>query len=52
MKPGIIDPEGGKPKWMRWRTFDRLVEQNDQLVGRSMNALAEKLELREPWVMK
>ena len=51
-KPGILNPEGGKPKWMRWHTFDRLVEQHDQFVGRSMNALAERLGFLERWVMK
>ena len=51
-EPGIINPEGEKPKWMRWRTFDRLVEQHEQLVGRSMNALAAKLGLLERGVMK
>src|ERR1700730_10930955 len=23
-EPGILNGEGGKPKWMRWRTFERL----------------------------
>ncbi len=46
------NPDGEKPKWMRWRTFDRLVEQHGQLVGRSMNALVAKLGLLERGAMK
>jgi hypothetical protein len=35
---GIINPAGGKPKWMRWRTFDRLVVQHEEHVARSVRA--------------
>ncbi len=35
-EPGILNGDGGKPKWMRWRTFDRLSERHDRLVNRSM----------------
>ena len=31
--------EGGKPKWMRRRTFERLAAKHDDLVGRSMQAM-------------
>ena len=51
-EPGIINPEGEKPKWMRWHTFDRLVEQHEQLVIRSMSALAVKMGLFERRLMK
>ncbi len=51
-EPGIMNPDGEKLKWMRWRTFDRLVEQHGQLVGRSMNALAAKLGHLERGAMK
>ena len=44
-EPGILNGNGGKPKWMRWRTFDRLIAKHDQLVGRSMQAVALKFEL-------
>jgi len=43
--PGILNPNGDKPKWMRWRTFERLREQHDQLVARSMIGLACRLGL-------
>lgn len=41
-EPGILNGSGDKPKWMRWRTFYRLTEQHDQLVNRSMHAVALK----------
>jgi hypothetical protein len=28
-EPGILNGEGGKPKWMRWRTFERLTARHD-----------------------
>jgi hypothetical protein len=28
-EPGILNGEGGKPKWMRWRTFERLAAEYD-----------------------
>jgi hypothetical protein len=40
--PGILNGEGGKPKWMRWRTFERLTAQHDALVGRSTQAMMLK----------
>ncbi len=30
--PGILNGMGPKPKWMRWRTFERLVEAHDDAV--------------------
>src|ERR1700730_14106323 len=42
-EPGILNGEGCKPKWMRWRTFDRLAMKHDALVGRSMQAMMLKL---------
>jgi hypothetical protein len=42
-EPGILNDEGGKPKWMRWRTFERLAMKHDALVGRSMQAMMLKL---------
>ncbi len=41
-EPGILNGEGGKPKWMRWRTFERLAAKHDQFVTRSMQAVALK----------
>ena len=42
-EPGILNGEGGKPKWMRWRTFERLAAKHDALVGRFMQAMMLKL---------
>jgi hypothetical protein len=44
-KPGIYNDPGPKPKWMRWRTFQRLTEEHDRLVGRSERAIAVKFGL-------
>jgi hypothetical protein len=44
-KPGIYNDPGPKPKWMRWRTFQRLTEEHDWLVGRSERAIAVKFGL-------
>jgi hypothetical protein len=41
-EPGILNGNGSKPKWMRWRTFDRLAAEHDQFVGRSMQLAALK----------
>jgi len=41
-EPGILNGGGEKPKWMRWRTFERLAAKHDQLVGRSMQAIMLK----------
>jgi len=43
--PGILNGEGGKPKWMRWRTFERLAAKHDELVGQSMQAMMLKFGL-------
>jgi hypothetical protein len=42
-EPGILNGDGSKPKWMRWRTFDRLSAKHDALVGHSMQASMLKL---------
>lgn len=39
-EPGILNGCGGKPKWMRWRTFERLSTRHDQLVDHSLHAIA------------
>lgn len=44
-EPGILNGNGPKPKWMRWRTFDRLVERHDQYVHRSWVGIAVKLRM-------
>lgn len=44
-EPGILNDPGFKPKWMRWKTYERLVAQHDELVRRCMNASVLKLGL-------
>ena len=46
--PGILSAPEGKPKWMRWRTFERLTEQHDQFAARSLQVLAAKFKLPTP----
>jgi len=35
-EPGILNGEGGKPKWMRRRTFERLSATHEEMVCRSL----------------
>jgi hypothetical protein len=44
-EPGILNGNGSKPKWMRWRTFERLAVEHDAFVKRSMHAVALKFGL-------
>lgn len=39
-EPGILNGEGDKPKWMRWRTFERLSAEHDHFVGESLAEMA------------
>ena len=45
---GIANPKGGKPKWMRWRTFESLAAQHDRLVTQSFLTLALRLGIPQP----
>ena len=38
-EPGILNETGGKPKWMRWCTFEWLTAQHDDLVAYSMRMM-------------
>jgi hypothetical protein len=42
---GIANPEGGKPKWMHWRTFERLKAEHDAFASASLKGMAERLGL-------
>lgn len=42
---GILNEPGGKPLWMRWRTFGRLASRHDELVGQALQHSALKLGL-------
>lgn len=42
---GIASPEGGKPKGMHWRTFERLKAEHDALANASWAGMAARLGL-------
>lgn len=42
-EPGIFNGSGRKPKWMRWRTFERLFMQHDEWVDISMMEMRQYL---------
>ena len=44
--PGILNEPGGKPPWMRWKTYEKLVSRHDELVTRGLLYSAHKLGLR------
>jgi hypothetical protein len=44
-EPGILNGNGGKPKGMRWCTYERLMAQHDAFVGVSLAVMARKLGL-------
>jgi hypothetical protein len=43
-EPGILNGFGSKPRWMRWRTFQILVERHNKYVAEAMRAAAAKFE--------
>jgi hypothetical protein len=45
-EPGILNGEGGKPKWMRWRTFDRLAAEHSAFVGESLAGMALRFGIK------
>jgi hypothetical protein len=46
VEPGILNGEGGKPKWMRWRTFERLAAEHDAFVGASLATMAQRFGIK------
>lgn len=42
-QPGILNGEEGKPKWMRWRTFERLALEHADLVSEWSAGTARRL---------
>ncbi len=42
---GIANPDGGKPKWMHWRTFERLKTEHDAFADASWAGMTERLNL-------
>lgn len=49
-EPGILNGEGDKPKWMRWRTFERLTAEHDALVSESLGGMARRFGLLNGWL--
>jgi hypothetical protein len=45
-EPGILNGEGGKPNWMRWRTFDHLTAEHDAFVGESLRVMALRFGIK------
>ncbi|MGH6820764.1 MAG: hypothetical protein ACREDU_07890, partial [Methylocella sp.] len=43
---GILNGEGDKPKWMRWRTFERLVAEHDAFVAESLAGMALRFGIK------
>lgn len=46
-EPGILNPDGWKPKGMHWRTFWRLKAEHDRLRGVGMDGIARQLGIVE-----
>lgn len=44
-EPGILNGDGGKPKGMHWRTYERLVAQHDAHIEASLAGMARRLGL-------
>lgn len=44
-EPGILNGNGDKPPWMRWRTFDRLCAEHDALVSASLVGMLHRFGL-------
>jgi hypothetical protein len=42
----FADGEGGKPKWMRWRTFQRLAAEHDAFIGESLGGMARPFGIK------
>lgn len=43
--PGILNGNGGKPKGMRWKTFQRLTAEHDAFVRESLAGMAKRFGL-------
>jgi hypothetical protein len=42
-EPGILNGAGGKPRWMRWKTFQRLVGKYQALVERYVQEVGPRI---------
>lgn len=43
---GILNPSGGRPKGMRWRTFERLTAEHDAFVRKSLAGMARRFGIK------
>lgn len=43
---GILNPEGGKPKGMHWRTFKRLQAEQDAFAGQSLARIMSRFKIK------
>jgi hypothetical protein len=46
-EPGILNDNGWKPKGMHRRTFERLTARHDELVGKSLADMVQRLRLAQ-----
>lgn len=49
-EPGILNGEGGKPKGMRRRTFERLTAEHEAFVGESLAGMARRFGMLNEWL--
>ena len=47
-EPGILNDEGGKPKGMHWRTFERLHAEQNDFVNASLAGLVQRFKMKFP----
>jgi hypothetical protein len=41
-----LNGKGDKPKWMRWRTFNRLTAKHDAFVGETLAGMAVRFAIK------
>lgn len=44
-RPGVVNSEGGKPKGMHWRTFERMKSEYDAVADASLAVISKRLQL-------
>lgn len=44
-KEGILNPIGGKPKGMHWRTYERLIREHNAFLDVALTGMAMRLEI-------
>jgi hypothetical protein len=41
-----VNGNGNKPKWMRWRTFERLASEHDAFISESLAGIALRFGIK------